>query len=406
MKIIIQNRYYYPSFGGVENSLYYIACELTRKGHEVTILTKKLDKDSLDVEKTSEGFEIIRYDYRIPKILFFVDPLFHYNVSKKKMDELLKEKEFDLIITRDPVLGLASYNCKLNKIKLLYIPPVIIKYSYVGRIHLKKNIKRQIIELLGFIRFYLEGKMQQILLKECNNIIVFSNNIKSQIEEYIKNINKKKISVIPPGVDSSFKIINENTLFEKYNLSKETKIFLYVGRIVNEKYVDLLLDAFIKLDQDSSILMFVGDGAELNELKRKADKFNIKNKVVFAGYKKNTVEFYNLATYLVLPTKYEAFGQVILESLACGTPVIGFRNNKHDIKVATDEIITDAQTGFLCDQFSVECLSKTMEKALQFSNNEIEYNLMKERCLQKAKKEYTWDKFTDELLLLCGKETD
>jgi 1,2-diacylglycerol 3-alpha-glucosyltransferase/glucuronosyltransferase len=92
-------------------------------------------------------------------------------------------------------------------------------------------------------------------------------------------------------------------------------VFLFVGRIAAEKD----LPAFLDLDLPGSKLV-VGDGALLGHMKRRYPQ------VHFAGaqHGEELVRYYAAADVLVLPSRTETFGLVVLEALACGVPVAAF----------------------------------------------------------------------------------
>jgi glycosyltransferase involved in cell wall biosynthesis len=74
--------------------------------------------------------------------------------------------------------------------------------------------------------------------------------------------------------------------------------------------------------------------------------------ITFVGIRKDVERLYAPADIFVLPSKYEAFGQVILEAMAAGLPCIAFKRVLPEYQVASEEIIEDGVTGFCVDPFS------------------------------------------------------
>ncbi len=399
MKILIMNRSYFPNYGGVETSIYNIAKELNKIGHVVFIFTRKLDRN-LKKNEVIENIRIIRYQYKIRKISL-LNPLLHYIKSKREFGKLLNTNKFDLIISRDSTLALIAYNhYKTEKDNIIYIPPVYIK-NYIGKIRWAFDFKVITGEILRKVRYIQESYIQGKVFRYIKNIVVFSHNLKDQISRDFPDA-KSNITVSPPGYSSKFKLLNnKEKLLDKLKLPKDKKVFLYVGRVAREKNVEFLVDAFMQLKSTDAILVIVGDGNDFNNLKSKITNSKFKDFIILKGATKQPEEFYNIATYFVLPTKYESFGQVILESLACGTPVIGFKNNYPKIQVAIDEIIQDGINGFVCTDYGIDDLTKTLNTALKFSDSDNYYN-MRASCLKIADEKYSWEKFTKGLISLNG----
>lgn len=86
MKILLLNRSYYPHVGGIENSLYYLSRAYKKMGHEVTILTEKIDDIAIDRE---EYASIITYPkFAINKVCLPVLPA----INKRKIEQCLSKK--------------------------------------------------------------------------------------------------------------------------------------------------------------------------------------------------------------------------------------------------------------------------------------------------------------------------
>jgi glycosyltransferase involved in cell wall biosynthesis len=128
---------------------------------------------------------------------------------------------------------------------------------------------------------------------------------------------------------------------EKYNFN-ERYMFLYVGRLAPEKDLDIMIDVMKNLPdalRNEIRWFFVGDGPMLKQLQAEAP-----SNATFTGYLngESLAELYASADLFVFPSSTETFGNVVLESLASGTPVIGARSG------GVQEIIQHGKTGLLC----------------------------------------------------------
>jgi 1,2-diacylglycerol 3-alpha-glucosyltransferase len=143
----------------------------------------------------------------------------------------------------------------------------------------------------------------------------------------------------------------------KFNLPE--RYFLYVGRLVREKGVFDLLDAYSALDDRSRSqigLVFVGDGPAREELIKQAARFG---SVRFTGFlqKEEAPAVYALAEALVLPTHSDTWGLVVNEAMACGVPVI-----VSQVAGCAADLVIVGQTGFLFSAHDVEGLLSILRK--------------------------------------------
>ena len=156
---------------------------------------------------------------------------------------------------------------------------------------------------------------------------------KKNKEMYIKcGVSKKKIINAFYSVDKSFfskKNINKkkNFLLRKRFKNDNQKIFLFVGKLINRKGLDVLFKA-IKILKEKNFLknnkfLIIGSGSEEKKLKKMKNNYNLKN-IYFLNFKdqKDILYFYDVADFLILPSYYETWGLVVNESLEMGTPCI------------------------------------------------------------------------------------
>lgn len=112
---------------------------------------------------------------------------------------------------------------------------------------------------------------------------------------------------------------------EKYNLQTKN-IFLFVGRLVEVKNLNFLIDVFSKhvTNHKNTVLILVGDGDRKNELIKLVDDLMIQDNVIFAGrYEHEELyAWYTVADNFILPSTSEVFGAVVNESLIAGVAVI------------------------------------------------------------------------------------
>ncbi len=136
---------------------------------------------------------------------------------------------------------------------------------------------------------------------------------------------------------------------------------LFVGRLVEQKGVDLLLEAFARATQPPVHLVVAGAGSARVELEALATRLATSDRVHFLGVAEGEAKryLYQNALCTVMPSRsFEGFGLVALESLAAGRPVVG-----SDIP-GLREVIADGRTGILTPPDSAEGLAQTLSRVL------------------------------------------
>jgi UDP-glucose:(heptosyl)LPS alpha-1,3-glucosyltransferase len=173
-------------------------------------------------------------------------------------------------------------------------------------------------------------------------IIAISELVKRNIIEHY-HVPAEDIVVIYNGVDlDRFRPANRerfrNEVRRHYDIPDSTRVFLFVGSGFERKGVRYLIEAAEKLDS-SVTLLIVGKGS--------GEKFHDiikKQRVIFCGPQKQIEQYYAAADAFVFPTVYEPFGNVHLEALASGLPVITTRNS------GASEIIDEGKSGFVVQE--------------------------------------------------------
>jgi glycosyltransferase involved in cell wall biosynthesis len=151
--------------------------------------------------------------------------------------------------------------------------------------------------------------------------------------EYVNSFEPKndRIVAAPDAVDSDFfarqaDATRQNAMADRSALSLPRRYFLFVGRLVPEKGVFELLEAYGRLAPEIRSemgLVFVGDGVARSELERRAVVIS-PGSVRFPGFvqREQLASFYGLAEVFVFPTYTDTWGLVVNEAMACGLPVI------------------------------------------------------------------------------------
>ena len=224
----------------------------------------------------------------------------------------------------------------------------------------------------------LRLKTEECLVKNCHRIIAATEKEKEDLIRYYGAL-PETVSVIPCGVNLElFQPMAKETAKQQLGLDGGKNI-LFVGRIEPLKGIGKLLMAmtYLKSKQKARLLV-IGGGEnsrpEMERLQRLSQGLQIKDQVAFLGVirQKELSRFYSAADVCVIPSYYESFGLVALESLACGTPVVATR-----VGGATS-IIRQGETGYVVKDNAPQRLAEKIALLLSRPNNSAEsVNLMR-----------------------------
>lgn len=291
--------------GGVERHVYHISKELSKRGHNVTVISTKspIHKELSEIE----GFTIKRvpvilriYNSHIPiEILRHFDP-----------------NQYDLIHAHTPVPVMADLAALKNVTRkipfVLTYHNDIVKAGFIGKL----------------VTLAYSNTAGKFLLKHSDIIISTTKTYASNSKQL--NGHSKKVRIIPNGVN--IEIFNPKLdgrwVKEKYGLTDDCRLILFVGRLDYYKGCDYLVRAFSRVVKrlPNARLMFVGEGPIKDELWKIANNLHTIEHISFAGYIRDELLpfYYAASTVFVLPSisPYEGFGIVQLEAMACAKPVV------------------------------------------------------------------------------------
>lgn len=251
------------------------------RGDEVTIICAKQSKEV----KVPKGVRVIKAKLGImPKL--YRKRYFNYKLGK-----IMEREKFDLSLS----LGRASHQ------QMVLAPGNHLGYlAAYNRTPKGIDDKNQIL-------------LDQLSFDHSKAILAASEMMRDEVI-HMYCISPDKVKVLYPPLNTAK--FNQNKrpqreeLREKFGIGKDKIAFVFVSASHSRKGMPILLEVFKQLPANYELLV-AGDMAHTNLP-------NIKN----LGYIRNTDELYTAGDYTIHPATYEPFGQIISESLACGTPVL------------------------------------------------------------------------------------
>lgn len=207
-----------------------------------------------------------------------------------------------------------------------------VKYGIPYVLHLHEKFDATVEMGKSKIKKVFLGLFGKKIIGNAEKIFVLSESEKLNLLKFDPRL-ENKIEIIPnPAPEYQGKCLNKSAARKKYGLLQNDKVILSLSRLSSIKGLDLLIRAFsvlaIKDDKFRLVIAGPDEGGEKARLEKIIKHEGIQDKVVFTGFadQKMKDELFCAADIFALFSRYESFGIVVLESLACGVPVCLSRN--------------------------------------------------------------------------------
>ncbi|MFY8331104.1 glycosyltransferase [Vagococcus carniphilus] len=284
-------------------------------------------------------------------------------IPKIDLIKLLKMNTFDLVIFYEystPTALLGMQYCIVKRIPyLINNDGAFLKRDFIFKYLLKKHFVTNANGLLAngnsAVHYYLYygAKIEQVNLHHFTSL---------------KDADYEKKEMEKSGL-----------LKKKLSIPKDANVYITVGRFIELKRIDFLINLWRKLP-DNYILYIIGEGKLKKYYTDLINKYDLVNvKIIDFLSKEELFEYYEVSNALLFPSNNEVWGLVVQEALSRGVPVIGTVKSN-----AISEMIKNNENGFICRLDEDEWLSKI--KYLE-GNNLLKTKIEKDNLL--SGKKYT-----------------
>jgi glycosyltransferase involved in cell wall biosynthesis len=376
------------TIGGAGRVAYHLSHQLCKRGHEVHVVTRNPDGNLPSHQEIEANLFAHRFDLLAGEgVSFFLSEIKNgYDTARRSS----RETAFDLVCAHQCLVALGSFLSGPIRKK----PFAHCFYSPWHEEYLikKRDMKGKTPWPAKAGAFFMK-KMEKRVLSKAIKIFVLSRYSAEQISE-THHLPREKVVMIPAGIElDRFRLPQgaKTTVKEALGIPLEKTIFFTVRNLVPRMGIENLIEAFNQSDvlREKGLLLMGGEGFLKESLQTFVKESNLDESVRFLGRvsEENLPRYYQAADFFVLPTReLEGFGLVILEAMACGTPVLGTPIG------AIPETVGLFDRNLLFEGVRSENMKTKLEDVI---NRPEKYRFDPQVCRRFVEERYSWEKMAD-----------
>ncbi len=307
--------------GGTERNVVNLVNSIDKQKYQVSLVLGKKEGDF--IKEINQDIHITNLDAPYSFGLFFA--LVHY----------FKNQKLDIFVSAFPRINIICLVAKIfarSSVKIIITEHSV--FSMLGVI--AKTPWRRF-----FARFFMP-LLAHYFYPKANAIICVSRGIANDLAKTISSNCAIRV-IYNPVIDEKIYQLSQESVNHSWFLNSATPVIVAAGRLVACKDYPTLLKAFaLVVKEKSARLVILGRGLEEEKLKQLTHKMHLSESVAFLGFQENPFKYMAKSSVFVLSSLQEGFGNVIIEAMACGTPVVST-----DCPVGPEEIITSGENGIL-----------------------------------------------------------
>jgi glycosyltransferase involved in cell wall biosynthesis len=371
VKILLVNYEYPPLGGGAGQATASIARALAAAGHQALVLTSRFGDQPAREEVSGFVIRRVRVVRRRadrctpPEMLTFL-----FSACVAALGDIRGWK---------PDATIAFFGIPSGPVGLLL--SMVAGVPYVVSLRGGDVPGFQPYDLAFFHR--LLGPAIRLLWKKSRGVVANSTGLQALAQRFTPEV---PIAVIPNGVDIATFHPREAASAKD---SPAPLRMLFVGRVVFQKGLDVLLAALGQLPKDAEFhLEIIGDGDRRPALEAEAARLGLAERIIFAGWcdRAKIAERYLAADLFVFPSRDEGMPNVVLEAMASGLPIVATRI------AGSEELVREGENGCLVPPGDPAALATALGRLLADPSLRL---AMGRASRERVEREYTWPRVAE-----------
>lgn len=321
---------------GTETVVVNLARELANQGHRIHLLIRPERGVTPNVPGMSKAVQSVRLDAS------------HKRTLARAIARYAHERQPDILfsVARRDNLALCWAKPHLPPC----MPAVISEHLAIG----------DSLRDYNAVKRWQRTHMMRRAYRHADAIVAVSQGIAEELHSRLGLAESRIAVVYNPIVTDTLHRLAAETIDHAWFDPGQPPVILAVGRLDPHKDLPTLFLAFARLRETRPCRLFIiGEGAQRTELQRLAEQLGIAEDLEMAGFKSNPFAYMRRASLLALSSRVEGFGNVLVEALATGTPVVAT-----DCPHGPREILGNGRFGALVPVHDAEALAQAMQSTL------------------------------------------
>ncbi|MDY6946052.1 MAG: glycosyltransferase [Pseudomonadota bacterium] len=311
MRILMISDVYFPRINGVSTSIQTFRRGLHAAGHETVLVAPEYPAQYSDAGQEPIVRVASRYLPRDPEDRIMKQ------AALRALRPGFKRGSFDLVHIQTPFL---AHYYGVSLARELGVPAIETYHTYFEEYlhHYVPVVPRSVMRFVA----------RRFTVSQCSALdalVVPSKAMQQALEDYGVQC---PMHIIPTGMEMERFASGDGGRFrERLGIARDCPTLVHVGRIAHEKNIDFLLRMFVRVVKlkPETVLVVAGEGPALEHCKSYVESLQLRANVRFVGYlsrERELPDCYNAGDLFVFSSKTETQGLVLLEAMACGTPVV------------------------------------------------------------------------------------
>jgi glycosyltransferase involved in cell wall biosynthesis len=325
--------------GGTERTCSRIGMELIKRGHDVKFILLNNVFDYNDPLLVSNSVVLVKEKNR--------NKLIRWIVAYFRLMSMLRKERPDFAISFSMGFNLFTF--------FTFYKKLIFRIESNIFIYKRKLYRRYFQNLI-------------CLAPNVKRIVIPSQGLFERSLKYFYRPEKLILVANPIDIDEVNKLGQSS--IDDIEFLKNTSFIVTAGRLHVSKGYAPLIKAFAKSRLTNYKLVILGEGPQKTELEQLLTSLNLQHRVWLGGYQSNPYRFFSKARFFILNSSHESFGNVLIEAMACDTPLLS-----NDCDYGPRSIITHNVSGVLYNRDNEEEMIRAME---QMGLDDVFWNSMKQ----------------------------
>ena len=389
MKVAFLTREYPPdtAWGGIATMYHSLACALTQYGHEVHVVCQAVDNPCGLVE---EGVFIHRVGTNPKRYSALARANYSFN-AWLKLRAIIKRYGIDVVEATHWGAEAFLYSFRKNT-------PLVVRVDVSASDVLRTKTYSGIREFLGLKALSL---LEGYSVKRADRVIAISRELYTRISDEM-HINPERVDIVYHAVDTTEYRYVDSDVRQRFEISPDIPLVLFVGRFEARKGVNILCQAipevikkipeamFLLIGQDTNTAP--GSGSMRSHLLNEAANKGFNDKLLFSDFMPpdDLIPFYSACDVFVLPSFQEGSSVAIMEAMACGKPVVVTETG------LVPELNLDGTNGIAVQPGDVTGLAEAVVKLLLLSGEEK--RMVADRNRELIEREFAISRWIEEVV--------